>query len=220
MLLDLGVDGGAGVGGASGSMDAFGGGGGGGGRGRGRGRDEERIGRSLGRGVARSGSSAGAGGIPMPMRGGGPSRARGLLEVDGGSGLGVMGRIGEGSRDGGGGGGGEYVVLVDERYVSLFVYSFAFSLPSLVNFPSRHTDIPHLTSPTAPLPPPHLPTYFHEHSWTCTLKGPKPPHSTYRVEIEYSAFPALASVPDPQRPVGMKRAIRTAGLMTILERVG
>lgn len=203
-MLDLGVD----AVGASTSLDALGRGGGGGGIGRGRGREEERIGRSLGRGVARSGS----GGIPM--RGGGPSRARGLLEVDGGSGLGVMGRIGEGSRDGGGGGGGEYVVLVDERYVFFFLFAFIFAfLPS-----PRRVILTFLTSPLPPhlSLPPHLPT----HSWTCTLKGPKPPHSTYRVEIEYSAFPALASVPDPQRPVGMKRAIRTAGLMTILERVG
>ncbi|KAI0066936.1 hypothetical protein BV25DRAFT_1820066 [Artomyces pyxidatus] len=55
-----------------------------------------------------------------------------------------------------------------------------------------------------------------DEQWTCSIRGPK--NGIYRVHIDYSACPALASNPDPRRPVALHKAIGVPGVMTILER--
>lgn len=147
------------------------GGGGGGGRGsfdsgsvRGRGgAGEQRVGRSVGRGAG--------GGVGIPERGGGPSRARGVLEVEGGMGSVKAGKrlevMRHDSPGAAGGEGGEYVVLVDERYISSLFVPF-YPNTHFTFFLLHHIKIPTLCSPSSPPSP--LPL----HSPLMHTAGPAP----------------------------------------------
>jgi len=58
-----------------------------------------------------------------------------------------------------------------------------------------------------------------DEQWECIISGPKPVQSQrYKVQIRYTAFATLSSVPDCCRPVALDQAKCIPGLMFILER--